>query len=128
MYVVCICVSGIWHWKTSDRKHWTNHRCHTHHLSSISSSEPTRHWNSFHIALQIEDVVDCLKVFYPQFEFVFLFDHSSQGHARYRNGALDAIQQANVKAFWRFPANKTRDNNNGIRRLSRFTHTSSVSW
>ena len=32
-----------------------------------------------------------MKVLYPEFEFVFLFDHS-QGHARKRNGALDAKQ------------------------------------
>jgi hypothetical protein len=41
------------------------------------------------MALQFEDVVDCLKVLYPAFDFVFLFDHS-QGHARKREGALDA--------------------------------------
>ena len=51
------------------------------------------YWNSFHMALQFEDVVDCLKVLYPEFEFVFLFDHS-QGHARKRNGALDAKQMS----------------------------------
>ncbi|KAI2505686.1 hypothetical protein MHU86_8745 [Fragilaria crotonensis] len=51
------------------------------------------YWNSFHMALQFEDVVDCLKVLYPQFEFVFLFDHS-QGHARKRSGALDAKQMS----------------------------------
>ncbi|KAI2489198.1 hypothetical protein MHU86_25404 [Fragilaria crotonensis] len=39
------------------------------------------YWNSFHMSVQFEDVVDCLKVLYPGFEFVFLFDHS-QGHAR----------------------------------------------
>ena len=39
------------------------------------------YWNSFHMALQLEDVVDCLKVVRPGYDFVFLFDHS-QGHAR----------------------------------------------
>ena len=39
------------------------------------------YWNSYHMSLQFEDVVDCLKVLYPTFEFVFTLDHS-QGHAR----------------------------------------------
>jgi hypothetical protein len=47
------------------------------------------YWNSFHMAIQLEDVVDCLKILRPGFEFVFLFDHS-QGHARKKDGALDA--------------------------------------
>jgi hypothetical protein len=41
------------------------------------------------MALQFEDVVDCLKCLYPKFDFLFFFDHS-QGHARKRDGALDA--------------------------------------
>jgi hypothetical protein len=47
------------------------------------------YWNSFHMAIQFEDTVDCLKVLRPDFNFVFLFDHS-QGHARKKDGALDA--------------------------------------
>jgi hypothetical protein len=47
------------------------------------------YWTGFHMALQFEDVVDCLKVICPGFEYLFLFDHS-QGHARKRDGALDA--------------------------------------
>jgi hypothetical protein len=50
-------------------------------------------WNSFHMSLRFEDVVDCLLVFYPEFEFIFLFDHS-QGHARKRNGALNALHMS----------------------------------
>ena len=46
------------------------------------------YWNSFHMALQLEDVIDCLKVLRPGIEFVFLFDHS-QGHARKKDCALD---------------------------------------
>ncbi|KAI2503961.1 hypothetical protein MHU86_10527 [Fragilaria crotonensis] len=38
------------------------------------------YWNSFHMSLQFEDGVDCLQVLYPEYDFVFLFDHS-QGHA-----------------------------------------------
>jgi hypothetical protein len=48
-------------------------------------------WNSFHKSVQLEDVVDCLRILYPEYDVVFLFDHS-QGHARKRNGALNAIQ------------------------------------
>ncbi|KAI2495979.1 hypothetical protein MHU86_18546 [Fragilaria crotonensis] len=47
------------------------------------------YWNSFHMAIQLEDVVDCLKLLRPQVDFVFMFDHS-QGHARKKEGALDA--------------------------------------
>jgi len=47
------------------------------------------YWNSFHMAIQLEDVVDCLTILRPGFNFVFLFDHS-QGHARKKDGALDA--------------------------------------
>ncbi|KAG7350599.1 hypothetical protein IV203_009959 [Nitzschia inconspicua] len=52
------------------------------------------YWNSNHMAVQFEDVVDCLKVLYPSHEFVFLFDHS-QGHSRKRKGALD-VNNMNV--------------------------------
>jgi hypothetical protein len=48
------------------------------------------YWNSMHMAIQLEDVVDCLKVLYPDYEYVALFDHSS-GHDRKREGALDAM-------------------------------------
>jgi len=47
------------------------------------------YWNSYHMSLQFEDVVDCLKVLYPTFDLVFMFDHS-QGHARKREHALSA--------------------------------------
>jgi hypothetical protein len=44
-----------------------------------------------HMALQLEDVVDCLKVLYlpEEWEYCLLFDHSA-GHDRKREGALDA--------------------------------------
>jgi hypothetical protein len=49
------------------------------------------YWNSMHMALQLEDVVDCLKVLYPpdQYEYCLCFDHSA-GHDKKREGALDA--------------------------------------
>ena len=51
------------------------------------------YWNSYHMSLQLEDVVDCLQVLYPEFELVFLFDHS-QGHACRRNGVLNAMHMS----------------------------------
>jgi hypothetical protein len=51
------------------------------------------YWNSFHISLQFEDAVDCLQVRYPDYDFVFLFDHS-QGHGRKRDGALNAMNMS----------------------------------
>ena len=51
------------------------------------------YWNSYHLSLQFEDVVDCLHVLYPEFNFVFMFDHS-QGHARQRKHALNAQQMS----------------------------------
>jgi hypothetical protein len=47
------------------------------------------YWNSFHMAIQLKEVVDCLKILWPGFNFVFLFDHS-RGHARKKDGAHDA--------------------------------------
>jgi hypothetical protein len=45
------------------------------------------------MSLQFKDVVDCLLVLYPEFKFVFLFDHI-QGHAWKRNGALNALHMS----------------------------------
>ena len=50
-------------------------------------------WNSYHMSLQFEDVVDCIQVLYPEYEIIFFFDHS-QGHARKREGALSAQQMS----------------------------------
>ncbi|KAI2492111.1 hypothetical protein MHU86_22447 [Fragilaria crotonensis] len=47
------------------------------------------YWNSYHMSLQFEDIVDCLKVLYPSYDMIFTFDHS-QGHARKREHALSA--------------------------------------
>ena len=47
------------------------------------------YWNGFHMALQLEDIVDVLRIVRPQFDWIFFFDHS-QGHARKQDGALDA--------------------------------------
>ena len=48
------------------------------------------YWNSSYMAIQLEDIVDVLCVLQPQFDFVFFFLDHSQGHARKRDGALDA--------------------------------------
>ncbi|KAI2498015.1 hypothetical protein MHU86_16452 [Fragilaria crotonensis] len=47
------------------------------------------YWTYNHMSIQFEDCVDCVKVLYPQFDFVFLFDHS-QGHAKKLTNGLDA--------------------------------------
>jgi hypothetical protein len=78
------------------------------------------YWNSFHMSLQFEDVVDCLRVLYPNFDFVFMFDHS-QGHARKREQALSAQQMS--KSYWRSTTKNERHDNTGRRRFSRSTLT-----
>jgi hypothetical protein len=40
-------------------------------------------------ATLLEDCVDCLKFLYPDFDFLFLFDHSS-GHAKRSENSLSA--------------------------------------
>ena len=47
------------------------------------------------MAIQLKDCVDCLKVLYPDYDFLFLFDHS-QGHSKKRVGALQA-SRVNLK-------------------------------
>ncbi len=51
------------------------------------------YWNSYHMSLQFEDVVDCLQVLYPEFDVMILFDYG-QGHACKRPGALNAFQMS----------------------------------
>jgi hypothetical protein len=40
------------------------------------------------MVLQLEDCIDVLKVLYPQFDFLFLFDHSC-GHDRQKEDGLN---------------------------------------
>jgi len=47
------------------------------------------YWTSYHMAIQLEDCVDCLKILFPDYDFLFLFDHS-QGHNKKRVGSLQA--------------------------------------
>ena len=47
------------------------------------------YWTYDKMVLQMEDCIDCLKVLHPEFEIVFLFDHSC-GHDRQREDGLNA--------------------------------------
>ena len=40
------------------------------------------------MVLQLEDCVDCLKVLYPEIDFLFMLDHSC-GHDRQREDGLN---------------------------------------
>jgi hypothetical protein len=45
------------------------------------------------VSSQFKDVVDCVRGLYPIFNLIFLFDHS-QGHARKRDSALNALNMS----------------------------------
>ena len=47
------------------------------------------YWTYDRMVLQVEDVVDCLKVLYPEYDFIFMFDHSC-GHDRSQENGLNA--------------------------------------
>lgn len=47
------------------------------------------YWTYESMVLQLEDCVDVLKMLYPEFQFLFLFDHSC-GHDKAREDALNA--------------------------------------
>lgn len=46
------------------------------------------YWNYNHMVLQMEDCVQVLKHLYPQFEYVFIFDHLN-GHNRMKPNGLN---------------------------------------
>ena len=46
------------------------------------------YWSYQHMVLELEDCVDVLNVKYPQYDFLFLFDHSC-GHDRQREDGLN---------------------------------------
>ena len=46
------------------------------------------YWSYAHMVLQLEDCVDCLQVIAPQFDYLFLFDHSC-GHDKQREDGLN---------------------------------------
>jgi hypothetical protein len=45
------------------------------------------YWSNSHMKLQLEDVIDCLVVVFPQFDIIFLFDQSA-GHTKRREDGL----------------------------------------
>jgi len=48
-----------------------------------------------HMVLQLDDCVDCLKCLHPEFDYLFLFDHSC-GHDRQREDSLNAENMSEV--------------------------------
>jgi hypothetical protein len=46
------------------------------------------YWNYNHMVLQLEDCVDVLKHLYPEYDYLFLFDHS-RGHDKQREDGLN---------------------------------------
>ena len=51
------------------------------------------YWNYELMVLQLEDCTDCTSVLYPNFDFIFLFDHSC-GHDKQREDGLNAENMA----------------------------------
>jgi hypothetical protein len=49
------------------------------------------YWTYECMSLQLEDCIDCMKVLYPQFDVVFLFDHSN-GHDRLQPNGLSTTK------------------------------------
>ena len=47
------------------------------------------YWNYEWMVIQTEDCIDVLQALYPQYDYVFMFDHSS-GHDRQRSNGLNA--------------------------------------
>jgi hypothetical protein len=54
------------------------------------------YWDYNHMALQTEDLLDCLLVLFPNHDFVFLFDQSS-GHCK---RAADGLQAGAMNSSW----------------------------
>ena len=52
------------------------------------------YWNSSHAKIQLEDVTDCLKHLYPDFDVAHLYDQSA-GHTKIRSDGL-SVNQMNV--------------------------------
>ncbi|KAI2502685.1 hypothetical protein MHU86_11742 [Fragilaria crotonensis] len=53
------------------------------------------YWTYQHMVLQLEDCVNVLKVLYPQYEFLFLFDHSC-GHDRQKEDGLNVARMTKL--------------------------------
>jgi hypothetical protein len=59
----------------------------THHLC-FNLYGANGYWKYDHMVLQMEDCIDVVKVLWPNFDFLFLFDHSC-GHDRCRPNGLN---------------------------------------
>ena len=57
------------------------------------------YWNSAHMAIQVEDIINCLKVLDPECDYKLLFDHCG-GHDGKREGGFNA-KAMNV-SHWRW--------------------------
>ena len=53
-----------------------------------------RYWNYELVVLQLEDCVDVVKTLYPQYDFLFMFDHS-YGHDKQRADGLNVESMNN---------------------------------
>ncbi len=53
------------------------------------------YWCYEQMVLYFEDVVDCLKVTYPQYDYLFIFDHF-YGHAKQRENGLNVQQMSKI--------------------------------
>ena len=53
------------------------------------------YWTYDHMSMQLEDCIDILKINYPEFDFIFLFDHSN-GHDRLQPDGL-SLNKISVK-------------------------------
>ena len=62
------------------------------------------YWTYDHMSLQFEDCADCIQALYPQFETVWMFDHSC-GHDR---GREDGLIAANMNTTWGGKQRKVR--------------------
>ena len=51
------------------------------------------YWSYEHMVMQLEDCIDCLKVVYPEIDFVFLLDHSCD-HDRQREDGLNVAKMS----------------------------------
>jgi hypothetical protein len=54
------------------------------------------YWTYNHMALQFEDCVDCVQALYPNYDSVWMFDHSC-GHDR---GREDGLVVGNMSTLW----------------------------
>ena len=51
------------------------------------------YWDYDHMIMQFEDCIDVVKILHPDFEFIFLFDHSCRHNRQRPDGSSDKGQQ-----------------------------------